>query len=287
MYLYSNEVIGQIVYGKRLGNFETNNNSSSSTDAKEFFDNLYTSFTLLGELQFSLPFYNFFRTKKYKLMDKSIENLERIGYKYIAESDKYHQQQQQQQLNSNSNNSNSNNNYLISHLRESKQSDERINRNAITLFMAGSDSTTHSIMWLLHNLGLNLDVQQKVREEVIKVLSEKNSKNNKDNKDDDNEINGNDIHNMPYLRATFKESLRYTPTAAGVVRVLKTECQVGDYLVPANTMITMLSFISNKKNEYFKDAEKFMPERWLEADKNNRPHPYAHLPFGFGIHIHI
>jgi cytochrome P450 family 6 len=42
--------------------------------------------------------------------------------------------------------------------------------NAILLFVAGSETVSVTICFLLYELALNKDVQDKVREEIIKVI---------------------------------------------------------------------------------------------------------------------
>ena len=43
----------------------------------------------------------------------------------------------------------------------------------------------------------------------------------------------------------------------------------------------MASHVSSRKEEYFEDAKKFNPSRWLNLDKDII-HPFASLPYGHG-----
>lgn len=41
-------------------------------------------------------------------------------------------------------------------------------------------------------------------------------------------------------------------------------------------------------DEYFPNAKKFVPERWIKGDpEESHHHPYAVLPFGFGTRMCI
>ena len=41
-----------------------------------------------------------------------------------------------------------------------------------------------------------------------------------------------------------------------------------------------------KKEKYFQNADKFMPERWVRGhDKGKKMHPFAFIPFSYGVGI--
>lgn len=160
--------------------------------------------------------------------------------------------------------------YLV---REGKLNHQEIISNITDLFAAAIDTTSNSTLWTLYLLGHNKDKQQKLYEEIIKVAP-KGTQPTKEH-----------IDHMPYLKGVIRESLRIYPVAPGVARVLDHDITVQGYNIPAGTCINCLTVVSGRDPKNFNDPEAFNPERWLSGNKNT--HPYATLPFGFGIRMCI
>ena len=48
------------------------------------------------------------------------------------------------------------------------------------------------------------------------------------------------------------------------------------------TFVGMHNDLIQRQDKYFKEADKFVPERWLRGESQEQVHPFASLPFGFG-----
>ncbi|CAL1287368.1 unnamed protein product [Larinioides sclopetarius] len=81
--------------------------------------------------------------------------------------------------------------------------------------------------------------------------------------------------------ACFKESLRLNPPVGGSARTLDRDVVLSGYHVPAGTLLTVPYQELFTQEKYCKEPLKFIPERWLKGSED-RPHPWAYLPFGFG-----
>jgi len=146
--------------------------------------------------------------------------------------------------------------------------DEQTFKNASSMFIVGTDSTTNSILWLVHNLGRYPEVQKALRQEIHSVLG-RNGPVTPDN-----------LKHLKYLRNTIKESLRLTPTLHANVRFLDQPVVISGYEIPAKTPILLPYIVVGKDPKYFPDPLNFKPERWLKEE-----HPlqkWIHLPFGTG-----
>lgn len=154
---------------------------------------------------------------------------------------------------------------------------------------------------ILYFLGKNPDKQAKLREELKAVLPDLNGK-----------LKSSSFLNIPYLRATIKEVLRLAPITPGNARAAEKDLIIKGYQIPkfvsvistiiANlrisfelfpfkyfqTDVAMTNMLLSNDEKYFKDPEKFIPERWLkdgmadacpEAKSSN---PFVYLPFGHG-----
>nr|CAG38967.1 cytochrome P450 [Drosophila melanogaster] len=152
---------------------------------------------------------------------------------------------------------------------------------AMDMLMAGVDTTSSTFTALLLCLAKNPEKQARLREEVMKVLPNKNS-----------EFTEASMKNVPYLRACIKESQRLHPLIVGNARVLARDAVLSGYRAPAGTYVNIVPLNALTRDEYFPQASEFLPERWLRSPKDSESkcpanelkstNPFVFLPFGFG-----
>ncbi|KAH8264316.1 hypothetical protein KR038_006388 [Drosophila bunnanda] len=152
---------------------------------------------------------------------------------------------------------------------------------AMDMLMAGVDTTSSTFTGLLLCLAKNPEKQEKLREEVMKVLPQK-----------DSEFTEASMKNVPYLRACIKESQRIYPLVIGNARGLTRDSVISGYRVPAGTFVSMVSISAITSEEHFPKASDFLPERWLRSANDSAggcpandlktKNPFVFLPFGFG-----
>jgi len=90
---------------------------------------------------------------------------------------------------------------------------------------------------------------------------------------------------LPKLRYTenvFRESMRLYPPAWTIARQVLNDYQIGDYLIPARSIVVMSQYILHHSSRYFSDPESFLPERWTDKLKTTLPR-FSYFPFGGGI----
>lgn len=85
-----------------------------------------------------------------------------------------------------------------------------------------------------------------------------------------------------YCRAVLKESLRLNPISIGVGRILNKDAILSGYQVPKGTVIVTQNQIACRLEKHFKNASKFIPERWMRDTKED-VNPHLVLPFGHGM----
>lgn len=131
-------------------------------------------------------------------------------------------------------------------------------------------------MAILLCLAKNPDKQAKLREEILKVMPNKNSV-----------LNENDTKNLPYLRAVMKEAMRYYPNGTGSLRNPVQDVVLSGYKIPKGTNVVMNFNCLLRDDAFFPQAERFLPERWLRDDQNKKEKmdPFSYLPFGIGPRI--
>ena len=90
---------------------------------------------------------------------------------------------------------------------------------------------------------------------------------------------------MRYTEAVFAEALRLYPPAWGIGRRALEDYPVGDFLIPARSVVLMSPYVVHRDPRWFPDPLVFRPERWL-AEDSSRP-KFAYFPFGGGARVCI
>ncbi len=142
-------------------------------------------------------------------------------------------------------------------------------------FFAGFDTTANTMTMILHHLALNLDIQQKCRQEVQEVLGMKE------------EAHLDKLFRMPYLLAVIKETLRMFPTVPMVSREVTQNH--ADGVCPRfneeDTFGVTINFFGLHYNPRgWTQPEQFLPERWIdpEIDGQQDPRQRVYCPFALG-----
>jgi cytochrome P450 len=98
----------------------------------------------------------------------------------------------------------------------------------------------------------------RLREEVDRVLGQRS------------ELTYQDITELKYCSAVFKETIRLWPPVAFMTRHCNQEWKVDGYRIPIDTTVFMSSY-SNARNEiFFENAHEFQPERFLKDTESNK-----------------
>lgn len=92
---------------------------------------------------------------------------------------------------------------------------------AVDMIGAGVDTTSSAVTSVLYCLAKNPDKQERLREEVFKILPTKDSK-----------LDSKSLDSIPYMRAVVKESLRLLPVTNGNLRALKQDIVLQGYQIP-------------------------------------------------------
>jgi cytochrome P450 len=83
-----------------------------------------------------------------------------------------------------------------------------------------------------------------------------------------------------YLDAVIKETLRVRPVVADVARKLTAPTRIGDYDLPAGTLVLALVAALHFREDLYPDAAAFRPERFLDGGATGT---YTWIPFGGGV----
>ncbi|KAJ7152192.1 cytochrome P450 [Mycena crocata] len=133
---------------------------------------------------------------------------------------------------------------------------------ALTLLIAGSDTTSNSTCAIIYHLARNPEVQAKLQAELDEQLGT----------EDEMVANGEQVKHLPYLDACINEALRIHSTSAlGLPRIVpEGGLVINDRTFPAGTVLSVPSYtIHRDPGVWGHDVEAFRPERWFEEDKKD------------------
>lgn len=147
--------------------------------------------------------------------------------------------------------------------------DEQIRDEALTIFLAGHETTANALAWTWHLLAQNPDAEAKLHAELDAVLV------------DGRLPTVEDLPRLRYTEMVLAESMRLYPPAWVVGRLAVKEYAVGDYVAATGTLVLISQYVLHRDPRFFPDPLRFDPERWTPEAKEARPQ-YAYFPFGGG-----
>ncbi|XP_011175444.1 cytochrome P450 9e2-like [Solenopsis invicta] len=150
---------------------------------------------------------------------------------------------------------------------------------AFVFFLAGFDTVSTAMCCMTHEIGINPDVQRKLREEIDDVLRQTNGKPTYEA-----------INRMKYLDAVITETLRMYPIVSFLDRVCIKETELPP-ATPKSKPVTLKpgdrvwfpNYSLHRDPKYYPHPNKFDPERFLDNTVDNS----IYMPFGIGPRICI
>ncbi|XP_050535079.1 uncharacterized protein LOC126902099 [Daktulosphaira vitifoliae] len=151
-----------------------------------------------------------------------------------------------------------------------QMTDNDIKEEVDTFLFESHDTTSINLTVVLLLLGIYQDIQKLVRDELYIIFG-----------DSDRDATMEDINNMKYLENVIKECLRIYPSVPQITRQLNDDLQLSNYIIPRNTVLSILPYVIHRNEELYPDPEKFDPERFSDED-NKSKFLFGYLPFSAG-----
>jgi cytochrome P450 len=165
---------------------------------------------------------------------------------------------------------------------EPGMTNEQIRDEAMTIFLAGHETTANAMAWTWHLLAGHPDVEARLHEELDRVLGGRTP-------------SVEDVTKLEYTRAVVAESMRLYPPAWTMGRRVIEPHTIGGYTIPAEALVIVSQWIAHHDPRWWPEPDAFLPGRWLSAEGRN-PEPgtrnqgrpkYSYFPFGGGSRICI
>lgn len=151
--------------------------------------------------------------------------------------------------------------------------DQQLRDEAITLLLAGHETTANALTWTWYLLAQHPDVEAKLHREIDAVLG-------------GTLPTVEDLSRLTYTEKVLAESMRLYPPAWLLGYRALEDYKVGEYDVPARSIVVMSQYVMHHDPRYFPDPFRFDPERWTPEAKLARP-KFSYFPFGGGTRVCI
>ncbi|XP_073945642.1 cytochrome P450 9e2-like [Choristoneura fumiferana] len=149
---------------------------------------------------------------------------------------------------------------------------------AALFFIAGFETVSTAMTFLLYELAVNPDVQEKLAQEISEHEKTSGGK-----------FDYNSIQSMTYMDMCVSELLRLWPPAVASDRLCNKDYNLGkpnakateDYIMKKGEGLNIPVMAIHRDPEFFPDPLKFDPERFSDERKHEIL-PFTYLPFGLG-----
>lgn len=142
------------------------------------------------------------------------------------------------------------------------------------MFVAGTDTMTAMIVWVMTELARNPDVMEKVQQELRNAIQNKGY------------VEEDDLSNLEYFKAVVKETFRLHPPGPILIpRESLEKNTIEGYDILPNTIISLNLWAIGRDPEFWDDPDSYKPERFLGSSVNFLGHDFQFIPFGSGKRV--
>src|SRR5205085_7639304 len=152
-------------------------------------------------------------------------------------------------------------------------SDRQLRDEAMTIFLAGHETTANALTWTWYLLSQHPEVEARLHEEIATVLQGRLP-------------TAEDFPRLRYAEMVLAEAMRLYPPAWAIGRRAIADYPIGEYTVPARAIVLMSPYVMHRTPRYYPEPFRFDPERWTAEAREARP-KFAYFPFGGGPRVCI
>jgi cytochrome P450 len=147
-------------------------------------------------------------------------------------------------------------------------SDELVLSESMQLLVAGHETSSNGLSWLLYLLSSRPDCLERVRQEFDSVLNEA-------------PLSHGDVPKLEFTAQVIQEGLRLYPPFWMIDRMAVADDRAGDIDIPRGSTVIVYVYGAHHAPLYWESPESFNPERFTKANDKLRT-PFTYLPFGGG-----
>jgi cytochrome P450 len=151
--------------------------------------------------------------------------------------------------------------------------DAQIRDEAITLLLAGHETTALALTFAWHLLGAHPAAAERLEAEIDEAIGGRPA-------------GPADLPRLRYAEGVVRESMRLYPPAWAIGREAIAPCEIGGYAVAPGTQLWAAQWVVHRDARWFPEPLAFRPERWA-GDLAKKLPRHAYFPFGGGPRICI
>jgi cytochrome P450 len=151
--------------------------------------------------------------------------------------------------------------------------DRQVRDEAMTLFLAGHETTANLLTWTWYLLSQAPEAEQRLHAELDAVLGGRLP-------------SVDDLPALRFMDRVIDESLRLYPPVWLFGRRALEDTELGGYPIPRGTVVSVSQWVTHHDQRWFPEPWRFDPDRWDPGETARRP-PYSFFPFGGGTRICI
>ena len=149
-----------------------------------------------------------------------------------------------------------------------RMSDQQVRDEAMTIFLAGHETTANALTWTWYLLSQSPEVECRLHDEVDRVLG-------------DRFPGVSDIPSLGFVERVVTEAMRLYPPAWIIGRRALEDYRIGGFVAPARSIFVMSQYVVHRDPRHYRDPDRFNPERWTPEFRAALP-KFAYFPFGGG-----
>ena len=152
-------------------------------------------------------------------------------------------------------------------------SDELVLSESMQLLVAGHETSSNALSWLLYLLSSRPDCLERVRQEFDSVLGEA-------------PLSHADVPKFEFTTQVIQEALRLYPPFWMIDREAVANDHVEGIDIPRGSTVIVYVYGAHHAPRYWERPESFEPERFIKTNEKLRT-PFTYLPFGGGPRVCI
>lgn len=149
-------------------------------------------------------------------------------------------------------------------------SEEDVINHMIFLMMAAHDTSTITLANMSYQLAKHPHWQERLREESRALQK--------------TVLDYEDLGQLPAMDLVMREALRICAPVPGMPRRVTQDCEFAGCRLQAGEAVQLSPWFTHFMPEYWREPERFDPERFAAPREEHKQHPYLWVPFGGGAH---
>jgi len=146
--------------------------------------------------------------------------------------------------------------------------DRQLRNEAITLLLAGHETTANALTWTLFLLARHPEAAERLCAEVDAVLAGRLPV-------------AEDLRALPFTERVLHEAMRLYPPIWIMERRAARADEIGGHAIPAGSTVVVSPWVTHRHPDFWEEPERFDPDRFSPERAAGRPH-LAYIPFGAG-----